>query len=140
MDVNFEYTEPGRSLNVIESVSSEIPGGVMIRGAKIPLAFAFEGTPIVMDANGDYFPLSTDVNLSNVKLIGVLGETLGFFEKYNKEDRMCRVITVGVVNGLNWKQLASQPKYKNALTDEVEKMLAPAITFNPPVNIPSQGV
>ena len=142
MNVNFEYNDApiNQQLGVIiESVVSEIPGGVMIRGAKLPFSFALAGTPIVVDKDGDYFPLSTDVQLSNVRIVGVLGETLGMFNAYDKEDRMCRVITAGVVNSSAWKKYASQPKYKNALTDEVEKMLAPAITFNPPVNLPADG-
>ena len=67
-------------------------------------------------------------------------ETLGIFNEYNKEDRLCRVITGGVINSLVWKKSVSQAKYKNALTAEVENMLAPAITFNPRVNLPTAGV
>lgn len=138
MDVKFKYNDAGKSIpKIIQSVSSEIPGGVMIRGAKMPFNFALEGTPIVVDKNGNYFPLSTDVQLSNVmRIVGVLGETFGFFDEYNKEDRLCRVITGGVINGEAWKHLIGQPKYKDALTAEVEDFLAPAITFNPRVNPP----
>ena len=142
MDVNFEYN--GAPINqqygvIIESVVSEIPGGVMIKGSKVPFAFALAGTPIAVDKDGNYFPLSTDVQLSNVRIVGVLGETLGIFNEYNNEDRLCRVITGGVINSLVWKKFVGQAKYKNALTAEVEKMLAPAITFNPPVNLPAGG-
>lgn len=140
MNVNFEYNNAPINQQfgvIIESVVSEIPGGVMIKGSKVPFVFALAGTPIVVDKNGDYFPLSTDVQLSNVRIVGVLGETLGIFNEYNNEDRLCRVITGGVINSLVWKKFVSQPKYEDALTAEVEKMLAPAITFNPPVNIPS---
>lgn len=142
MDVNFKYNNAPINKQVgviIESVVSEIPGGVMIKGSKVPFSFALAGTPIVMDSDGDYFPLSTDVQLSNVRIVGVLGENLGIYDDYNKEDRLCRVITAGVVNSSAWKRWISQTKYENALTAEVENMLAPAITFNPPVNLPANG-
>ena len=140
MDVKFEYSNAGGSTpKIIQSVSSEIPGGVMIRGAKMPFDWALEGTPIVVDSDGNYFPLSTDVQLSNVRIVGVLGETIGFSDGYKKEDRLCRVITGGVINGAAWKERVSQAKYKNALTAKVEDMLAPAITFNPPINLPASG-
>lgn len=140
MDVKFKYNNAGSSIpKIIQSVSSEIPGGVMIRGAKLPFPFALEGTPIVVDKDGNYFPLSTDVQLSNVRIVGVLGETFGIFDEYYKEDRLCRVITGGVINSAAWKKYISQAKYKNALTAEVEDMLAPAITFNPPINLPTNG-
>ena len=139
MNVKFEYNNaPLNGIpKIIESVSSEIPGGVMIRGAKLPFNFALEGTPVVMDSEGNFFPLSTDVTLSSVKVIGVLGESFGGSDGYNKEDRLCRVITGGVINSLAWEEWIGQAKYKNALTAEVENMLAPAITFNPPVNLPT---
>ena len=143
MDVNFEYNDAPINEGTgvfIESVVSEIPGGVMIKGSKMPLNFASAGTPIVVDKDGNYFPLSTDVQLSNVRIVGVLGETFGVFDKYNNEDRLCRVITGGVINSLMLKKFISQGKYKNALTAEVENMLAPAITFNPPVNLPAGGI
>ena len=143
MNVKFKYSDAPVNKGIpkiIQSVSSEIPGGVMIRGAKMPFNFALEGTPIVVDEEGNYFPLSTDVQLSNVRIVGVLGETFGIFDVYNNEDRLCRVITAGVINSLAWKEYVSQVKYKNALTAEVEDMLAPAITFNPPVNLPTSGV
>lgn len=142
MNVKFNYNDVGPNTGIpkiIQSVSSEIPGGVMIRGSKMPFAFALEGTPIVVDKDGNYFPLSTDVQLSNVRIVGVLGEALGMLNEYGKEDRLCRVITGGVINGAAWKEFISQAKYKNALTKEVENMLAPAITFNPPVNLPTGG-
>lgn len=143
MNVKFEYI--GAPINqgipkIIQSVSSEIPGGVMIRGSKLPFPFALEGTPIVVDKDGNYFPLSTDVQLSNVRIVGVLGETFGFFDEYNDEDRLCRVITGGVINGAAWNKYISQAKYKDALTAKVEDMLAPAITFNPPINLPAGAV
>lgn len=93
-----------------------------------------------MNKDGNYFPLSTDVQLDEVRIVGVLGETLGGFGEYYKEDRLCRVITGGVINGAAWKFYVAQDssnKYKNALTAEVEDMLAPAITFNPPINLPT---
>lgn len=142
MDVNFEYNDAPINQQygvIIESVVSEIPGGVMIKGSKLPFPFALEGTPIVVDKDGNYFPLSTDVQLSNVRIVGVLGETFGVFDEYNKEDRLCRVITGGVINSAAWKKFVVQAKYKNALTAEAENMLAPAITFNPPVNLPTGG-
>lgn len=140
MNVKFNYNDAPVNKGIpkiIQSVSSEIPGGVMIRGSKVPFPFALEGTPIVVDKDGNYFPLSTDVQLSNVRIVGVLGESFGFFGKYNNEDRLCRVITGGVINGDAWKEYISQAKYKNALTAEVEYFLAPAITFNPPINLPN---
>ena len=140
MNVKFNYNDAPVNKGIpkiIQSVSSEIPGGVMIRGAKLPFPFALEGTPVVVDKDGNYFPLSTDVQLNKVRIVGVLGETFGIFNEYNKEDRLCRVITAGVINSEAWKQLVSQPKYKDALTKEVEDFLAPAITFNPPVNLPT---
>lgn len=143
MNVKFEYNDAliGEGIpKIIQSVSSEIPGGVMIRGSKVPFPFALAGTPIVVDKDGNYFPLSTDVQLSNVRIVGVLGESLGVSNEYNKEDRLCRVITGGVINGAAWKLgLNGVTKYKNALTKEVEDMLAPAITFNPPINLPTGG-
>lgn len=142
MNVKFNYDDAPINQGIpkiIQSVSSEIPGGVMIRGAKLPFPFALEGTPIVVDKDGNYFPLSTDVQLSNVRIVGVLGETFGMLDRYNKEDRLCRVITGGVINGAAWKQWITQAKYKNALTKEVEDFLAPAITFNPPINLPTNG-
>ena len=142
MNVNFKYENApineGTGV-IIESVVSEIPGGVMIKGSKMPFNFAIAGTPIVVDKDGNYFPLSTDVQLSNVRIVGVLGETLEFFNENGNEDRLCRVITGGVINSLAWKKFVSQPKYENALTAEVENTLAPAITFNPPVNLPTGG-
>ena len=142
MNVNFKYDDvpinKGTGV-LIESVVSEIPGGVMIKGSKMPFPFAVAGTPIVVDKDGNYFPLSTDVQLSNVRIVGVLGENLGVTNEYNNEDRLCRVITGGVINSLAWKKFISQAKYKDALTAEVEDMLAPAITFNPPVNLPTNG-
>ena len=143
MDVNFKYNNApvNKGTGVfIESVVSEIPGGVMIKGSKMPFNFALAGTPIVVDKDGNYFPLSTDVQLNNVKIVGVLGETIGIFNEYNKEDRLCRVITGGVINSLVGKKFISQAKYEDALTTEVENMLAPAITFNPPVNLPTSGL
>lgn len=143
MNVKFKYNDAFIDKvipKIIQSVSSEIPGGVMIRGSKLPFPFALEGTPIAVDKDGDYFPLSTDVQLSNVRIVGVLGETLGLYNEYNKEDRLCRVITGGVINSEALKEYISQDKYKNALTKEVEDMLAPAITFNPPINPPTGGL
>lgn len=141
MDVKFKYNDAGGSIpKIIQSVSSEIPGGVMIRGSKVPFYFALEGTPIVVDKDGNYFPLSTDVQLDKVKIVGVLGETFGGFGEYNNEDRLCRVITGGVVNSDAWKNNVGQAKYKDALTAEVEDFLAPAITFNPPINLPAGGL
>ena len=141
MDVKFEYNDAFPELTIpkiIQSVSSEIPGGVMIKGSKVPASFALEGTPVVVDKDGNYFPLSTDVQLENVRIVGVLGDSFGAFgDKYNKEDRLCRVITGGVINGAAWQEYVSQAKYKNALTDAVESQLAPAITFNPPINLPT---
>ena len=139
MDVKFEYSNAGGSTpKIIQSVSSEIPGGVMIRGAKMPFDWALEGTPIVVDSDGNYFPLSTDVQLSNVRIVGVLGETIGFSDGYKKEDRLCRVITGGVINSGAWNLGVSDvAKYKNALNAQVEDFLAPAITFNPPINLPT---
>lgn len=143
MNVKFNYKHAPVNAGIpkiIQSVSSEIPGGVMIRGSKVPFPFAIEGTPIVVDKDGNYFPLSTDVQLGNVRIVGVLGEAIGMFDEYNNEDRLCRVITGGVINSEAWKQYISQAKYKNALTAEVEDFLAPAITFNPPINLPTGGV
>lgn len=142
MNVKFNYDDAPINQGtpkIIQSVSSEIPGGVMIRGSKLPFPFVLEGTPIVVDKGGDYFPLSTDVQLSNVRIVGVLGETLELFDEYDNEDRLCRVITGGVINSLAWKEFTEQAKYKNALTKEVEDFLAPAITFNPPINLPAGG-
>lgn len=142
MNVKFKFNNvaPGSGVSkIIQSVSSEIPGGVMIKGSKIPFNFAIAGTPIVVDKDGNYFPLSTDVQLSNVRIVGVLGETLGIFNEYKNEDRLCRVITGGVINSAAWKQWISRSKYKDALTEEVEDFLAPAITFNPPINPPTGG-
>lgn len=142
MNVKFKYDDAPVNVcipKIIQSVTSEIPGGVMIRGSKMPFNFALEGTPVVVDKDGNYFPLSTDVQLSNVRIVGVLGESLGILEIYHKEDRLCRVITGGVINGAAWKEYISQEKYKNALTAQVEDMLAPAITFNPPINLPTGG-
>lgn len=143
MNVKFEYINAPVNAcipKIIQSVTSEIPGGVMIRGSKMPFNFALAGTPVVVDKDGNYFPLSTDVQLSNVRIVGVLGESFGiFYDKYNNEDRLCRVITGGVINSAAWKEYISQAKYKNALTAQVEDMLAPAITFNPPINLPTGG-
>lgn len=142
MNVKFEYINAPVNAcipKIIQSVTSEIPGGVMIRGSKMPFNFALEGTPVVVDKDGNYFPLSTDVQLSNVRIVGVLGESLKFLEIYDKEDRLCRVITGGVINGAAWEEYIGQAKYKNALTAQVEDMLAPAITFNPPINLPTGG-
>lgn len=141
MNVKFKYSGVTPNFpKIIQSVSSEIPGGVMIRGSKLPFPFALEGTPIVVDKDGNYFPLSTDVQLDNVRIVGVLGESFGGLDdEFNKEDRLCRVITGGVINGAAWEEYIAQAKYKNALTAQVEDMLAPAITFNPPVNLPTGG-
>lgn len=149
MGVKFEYNdfnEPFNIPKIIQSVTSEIPGGVMIKGEKITYQAVAEGTPVVIDSEGDYLPLTTDVRLSDVRIIGVLGENIGFPSANNGEDRLCRVITGGVIDKNGWKIMtnlllnSNGNKYIKALTLDVEDMLAPGIIYNPPTPpLPSIG-
>ena len=130
MDVNFEYNDApvNKGTGVyIESVVSEIPGGVLLKKSKNA------GIVIVaVDSEGDYV-IATKSNVSTNKPVGVLGS----YYDASEGDKMVRLITVGVVNTKAVVKL-NDPNF-NVFTSETASKIQ-GITFNPPAVLANGGV
>lgn len=135
MDVNFKYNNApiNKGIGVfIESVVSEIPGGILLKASKNATANVTPGVIVAVDSEGDYI-ITNKSNASGTRPVGVLGSY------YNAEegDKMVRLITVGVVN-TEAVVSANDPNF-NAFIIETAKMLQ-GITFNPPTGLASGGI
>ena len=96
MDVNFKYNNApvNKGTGVfIESVVSEIPGGVLLKKSKNETAVVTPGVVVAIDSAGDYV-IATKSNASTIKPVGVLGS----YYNPDEGDKMVRLITVGIVN------------------------------------------
>ena len=127
MDVNFKYDNApiNRGIGVfIESVASEIPGGILLKKSKNATAVVTPGVIVIVDSEGDYV-IATKSNTSGNRPVGVLGS----YYDANKGDKMVRLITVGVVN---MKAVVSANDPNFITFDERLSSLMPSITFNPP--------
>lgn len=127
MDVNFKYNNApiNKGTGVfIESVASEIPGGVLLKKSKNATAFVTPGVIVTVDNAGDYV-IATKSNISTNTPIGVLGS----YYNADEGDKMVRLITVGVVNvGAVVKN--NDPNFIVFTTDTAAAIQG--ITFNPP--------
>lgn len=134
MDVNFKYDNApiNKGTGVfIESVVSEIPGGILLKKSKNATANVTPGVIVAVDSAGDYV-IATKSNAANVSAAGVLGSHYDA----NEGDKMVRLITVGVVN-VKAVVSANDPIF-NVYTKEAAKMLQ-GITFNPPTILAVSG-
>ena len=135
MDVNFKYNDApiNRGTGVyIESVVSEIPGGILLKKSKNATANVTPGVIVAVDSVGDYFIGSKSNESPDSKLVGVLGS------HYNAEegDKMVRLITVGVVN-VKAVIGANDPNF-NVFNKTLASSLQ-GITFNSPTDLVKQG-
>ena len=127
MDVNFEYNDA--SINqqygvFIESVVSEIPGGILLKKSKNAVAVATPGVIVTLDSEGDYV-IATKSNVSTNTPVGVLGS----YYYANEGDKMVRLITAGVVNVEAVARINSS--HSGLVNNEIAAKLQ-GITFNPP--------
>ena len=130
MDVNFKYDNApiNKGTGVfIESVVSEIPGGVLLKKSENAAVVVTPGVIVTVDSKGDYV-IATKSNVSTNKPVGLLGS----YYDANEGDKMVRLITVGVVN-FEAVVSANNPNF-NVFTYETAAKLQ-GITFNPPANI-----
>ena len=135
MDVNFEYNDApiNKGTGVyIESVVSEIPGGVLLKASKNAGIGVAPGVIVAVDSEGDYV-IATTSNVSTNKPVGVLGSYYFAIEG----DQMVRLITVGVVNTEAVVKLNGS-KF-NVFTSETASKIQ-GITFNPPAVLAKGGV
>ena len=126
MDVNFKYNNApiNKGTGVfIESVASEIPGGVLLKKSKNATANVTPGVIVTVDSAGDYV-IAAKGNVSNNTPVGVLGSNYDGKEG----DKMVRLITVGVVN-VEAVVSANDPNF-NVFTKETAAKIQ-GITFNP---------
>ena len=134
MNVKFEYNnapiDKGTGV-FIESVVSEIPGGILLRASKNATANVTPGVIVAVDSAGDYI-IANKSNTSGTRLVGVLGS----YYDANEGDKMVRLITVGVVN-VEAVASANDPNFDMFII-ETAKMLQ-GITFNPPTGLVSGG-
>lgn len=132
MDVNFKYNNApiNKGISVfIESVASEIPGGVLLKKSKNATAVVTPGVIVTVDNAGDYV-IATKSNISTNTPVGVLGS----YYDANKGDKMVRLITVGIVNV---KAVISANDHNfNVFTKETAAAMQ-GITFNPPAALGS---
>lgn len=129
MDVNFKYKNAPINIAtgvLIESVASEIPGGVLLKKSKNATADVSPGVIVTVDSAGDYV-IATKSNVSTNTPIGVLGT----FYNANEGDKMVRLITVGVVN-VEAVVINNDPNL-NVFSKETAAKIQ-GITFNPPAN------
>lgn len=132
MFVNFEYVNApiNKGTGVfIESVASEIPGGVLLKKSKNATAVVTPGVVVILDTEGDYV-IATKGNVSTNTPVGVLGS----YYKANEGDKMVRLITVGVVN-VEAVVKANNPNFNVFTTDTAAAIQG--ITFNPPAALGS---
>ena len=134
MDVNFEYDNApiNKGTGVfIESVASEIPGGVLLKKSKNATAVVTPGVIVAVDSAGDYV-IASKSNTSTNKPIGVLGS----YYNAQEGDKMVRLITVGVVN-VEAVVSANDPNF-DVFTKALLSAM-PSITFNPPTSLADVG-
>lgn len=127
MDVNFKYNNApiNKGTGVfIESVVSEIPGGILLKASKNATANVTPGVIVAVDSAGDYV-IATKSNSASVRPAGVLGS----YYNPDEGDKMVRLITVGVVNVE--AVVAANNSDFNAISVDAAKTLQ-GITFNPP--------
>lgn len=130
MDVNFEYNNApiNKGTGVfIESVASEIPGGVLLKKSKNATAVVTPGVIVTVDNAGDYV-IATKSNISTNTPIGVLGS----YYNADEGDKMVRLITVGVVNV--GAVVKNNDHNFNVFTKETAAAIQ-GITFNPPAGL-----
>ena len=129
MDVNFEYNDAPINLQYgvfIESVVSEIPGGILLKKSKNAVAFVTPGVIVGVDNAGDYV-IATKSNAPTIRPVGVLGS----YYSAQEGDKMVRLITVGVVN-TEAVVTFNDPNF-DVFTKETAAKIQ-GITFNPPTN------
>lgn len=135
MDVNFKYDnapiDKGTGV-YIESVVSEIPGGVLLKKSKNATANVTPGVIVAVDNAGDYIIATKSGERPDIRLVGVLGS----YYDASEGDKMVRLITAGIVNF--GAVLAANNDDFNVFNSTVAKALQ-SITFNPPVNLPTGG-
>ena len=130
MDVNFKYDNApiNKGTGVfIESVASEIPGGVLLKKSKNATAVVTPGVIVTVDSAGDYV-IATKGNVTDKIPVGVLGSHYDA----NEGDKMVRLITVGIVN-VKAVVAANDPKF-NVFTANAAETIQ-GITFNPPAHV-----
>ena len=135
MDVNFEYNDApiNQQLGVfIESVVSEIPGGVLLKKGKNAIAVATPGVVVTVDNEGDYV-IATKSNVSTNTPVGVLGS----YYDASEGDNMVRLITVGVVN-VEAVVAANNSNFGVFTIETASKIQG--ITFNPPTALSMSDV
>ena len=126
MDVNFKYDNApiNKGTGVfIESVASEIPGGVLLKKSKNATAVVTPGVIVTVDSAGDYV-IATKSNVSTNTPVGVLGS----YYNADEGDKMVRLITVGVVNAE--AVVKNNNANLNVFTNETAANIQ-GITFNP---------
>ena len=129
MDVNFKYNNApiNKGTGVfIESVVSEIPGGVLLKKNKNAGIAVTPGVIVAIDSAGDYV-IATKSNVSTNKPVGALGS----YYYTSEGDQMVRLITVGVVN--TEAVIAANNDDFNVFTSETASKIQ-GITFNPPAH------
>ena len=129
MDVNFKYDNApiNKGTGVyIESVASEIPGGVLLKKSKNATAVVTPGVVVTLDSAGDYV-IATKSNVSTNTPVGALGS----YYDASEGDKMVRLITAGVVN-LAAVVKDNDPSF-NVFTKETAAKIQ-GITFNPPTH------
>ena len=129
MDVNFKYNNApiNKGTGVfIESVVSEIPGGVLLKKSKNATAVVTPGVIVTVDSAGDYV-IATKSNVSTNTTVGVLGSHYDASEG----DKMVRLITAGVVN-VEAVVGANDANF-DVFTNETAAKIQ-GITFNPPTH------
>lgn len=127
MDVNFKYENApiNKGTGVfIESVATEIPGGILLKKSKNENAVVTPGVIVTIDSAGDYV-IATKSNILGKGPVGVLGSHYDA----NEGDKMVRLITVGVVN-MKAVVSANDPNF-NVFDAALAKTMG-GITFNPP--------
>ena len=126
MNVKFKYNDApiNKGTGVfIESVVSEIPGGVLLKKSKNATANVTPGVIVGVDSAGDYV-IATKSNASSITPAGVLGS----YYDANKGDKMVRFITVGIVN-VEAVVKHNDPNF-NVFNGELFSVMK-SITFNP---------
>lgn len=134
MDVNFKYNNApiNRGTGVfIESVVSEIPGGILLKASKNATANVTPGVLVAVDIEGDYI-ITNKSNASGTRPVGVLGS----YYNPDEGDKMVRLITVGVVNVK--AVVAANNSDFNGISTVPAEMLQ-GITFNPPTGLAGEG-
>ena len=126
MNVNFKYDNApiNKGTGVfIESVVSEIPGGILLKKSKNATAVVTPGVIVAVDNAGDYV-IATKSNVSTSNPVGVLGS----YYNPDEGDKMVRLITVGIVN-VEAVVKHNDPNF-NVFNVELFSVMK-SITFNP---------